>query len=108
MNLYPVPRTGPNSRIIAHIDDSADGDGAPSLLVWAAVSANTSVATVLKVDAISSGRVRFNIANSWGTWRNSPGTYSEAITAGNNGFVAIEFDTFTVADIDLGGSSAII
>jgi hypothetical protein len=101
-----APRTGPNSRVVAFIDDSADGDGAPSLMVIIPRTlSGDPIDTVLKVNAISAGGLRFSIAGGHGTWRYAPGTYNETIAAGAGSNIAIEFAAFTVAEIELSASS---
>ena len=105
-DLYIKPRTGPNARIVAYIDDSADGDGGPSLLVMSGIVTSASVHTKLKISSISAGRLRFNIAGAPGTWRSTAGVYEQTIEAGSGNYVAIEFDPFTVAEIELSECTA--
>lgn len=100
-DYFTKPRTGPNSRIVAIIDDSVEGDGAPSLLVHSEIPANSTVSTVLKINSISAGRFRWNVAGERGTWRNTCGSHSETITSGSGGWVAIEFDSYTIGALEL-------
>lgn len=100
-DLYTMPRTGPNSQIICNIDDSADGDGGPSLLVLVGVVTSATVNTVLKINSISAGRFRFNVAGATGTWRSTADTHEQPIEAGSGNYISIEFDPFTVGQLQL-------
>lgn len=103
-DLLICPIIAANTKIIARVDDTQDGDGG-RIRVDIAVAAG-SYSTVLKIDSLTGGRIRFDIAGEHGTWRTSAGTYTETISPGSAGtYVAIWFDPFTVAEIDYGGSS---
>ena len=103
-DLLTSPNVFPNAKIIFRIDDSEDGTGGRAM-VSAAITANASYDTVLKIDSISNGRIRFDISGGYGTWRSSAGTYTESIGAGAGSYISIAFDSYTVAEVDFGGSS---
>lgn len=102
-DLLISPNLTSNAKMILRIDDSQDGDGGRALVTTSV--ATGSYATVLKIDSISGGRIRFDIDGNRGAWRSSAGTYNETISTQATNSIMIAFDPFTVAEVDYGGSS---
>lgn len=99
MNL--LPNYSPNITAKLVIDDTADGDGGRYHIPLPGVANGISFVTRMTIDSIDGHRVRWSLGGQHGAWHWEPGTYVETITAADGAFARIEYDPFTVAQIDL-------